>query len=361
MRRLITGVILVNIMKWNRKGKALLSLGAVMATGAAIWGITAPLTSATPVTGLTFTAPVIGVGTGSFTVDRANQAVTVEVSPTTTYSEHGVTSASLSNVLMGERVTVQGSITSNLLVVDANHVQILQLLPNDFNATVSSLGPGTFIAMRGNSSVNVDVSPQTTFSVAGAAAAFSSLAEGDRVIVHGTSNPGGSVVNALQVYILSFGSVQFSATVTSVGSGNFMVRRINAPLTVQVSKKTTYSEHGVTSASFANVLIGERVTVNATATASPSVVTATHVQIMGLLPIDISGKVTQVGSGSFVAMRGNSLVTVEVTAGTHYTQRGVKGASLSDIKPGDGVIVHGTSDPGGTVINAQQVYINAST
>ncbi len=351
----------MNITNWNRKGKALLSIGAVMATGAGIFGITAPLASATPVTGLTFTAKVIGVGSGSFTVDRANQSVTVDVSPATTYSEHGVTGATLSNVLTGERVTVQGSITSNNLVVNASHVQVLQLLPNDFNATVSSLGTGTFIAMRGSSPVNVDVSPQTTFSVGGAAATFSSLALGDRIIVHGTTNPGGSVINAVQVYILSFGTVQFTATVTSVGSGNFMVRRINAPVTVQVSKKTTYSAKGVTAPSLANVLIGTRVTVNAKDTATPSVVSATHVQIAGLLPIDMTGKVTQVGSSSFVAMRGKSMVTVEVSAKTHYTLRGVKSPSLSNIKPGDGVIVHGTSNPGGTVVNADQVFISAST
>ena len=102
----------MNITNWNRKGKALISVGAVMATGAGIFGIAAPLASATPVTGLTFTAKVIGVRSGSFTVDRANQSVTVDVSPATTYSEHGVTGATLSNVLTGERVTVQGSITS---------------------------------------------------------------------------------------------------------------------------------------------------------------------------------------------------------------------------------------------------------
>ena len=157
MRRLITGVVLVHIIKRNRKAKALLSLGAVMATSAGLVGLTAPLATATPVSGLTFTASVIGVGSGSFTVRRANQAVTVEVSPTTTYSEHGVTSASLSNVLIGDRVTVNGSITSNNDVVDASHVQVLQLLPNDFDGTISSIGTGTFIAMRGNSPVNVDV------------------------------------------------------------------------------------------------------------------------------------------------------------------------------------------------------------
>jgi Domain of unknown function (DUF5666) len=348
-------------MIWNRKGRTLLSLAVAVASGAALFGITAPLASATPVTGLTFTAKVLAVGSGNFTVDRANQSVTVEVSPTTTYSEQGISSATMKNVLTGERVTVEGSITSNNLVVDASHVQVLPLLPNDFDATVSSLGSGMFIAMRGNSPINVAVSSLTTFSVAGTSATFSSLANGDRIIVHGTANPGGSVVNAMHVLILSFGTLQFTATVTSVGPGNFfMVRRINAPWTVQISKQTTYSERGEASPSFSNVLIGERVTVNATDTASSTVVTATHVQVVPLMPIDFTAKVTQVGSDSLVVLRGDTKVIVDVSAQTHYTLRGVKVATLANIKPGFGVIVHGVSDPGGTVVNAQQVYINAS-
>jgi hypothetical protein len=356
VRRLITGVIVVNIMNWNRKGKALLSLGAVAVTGVGMFGVTAAA-SAAPVTGLNFTATVIGVGPGSFTVRRANQPVTVDVSPTTTYRKQGVSSASLSNVLVGERVQVQGSITSNLLVVDADQVQILAMTPNDFDATVSSLGTGNFIAMRGTSPISVDISPQTSFSVGGTVATFSSLADGDRVIVHGTSNPGGSVVNAVQIYILSFGSLQFTATVTQVNSGGFTVRRINAPLTVQVSSKTTYSEHGVSSPSLADVLIGERVTVHATDTASSSVVKATQVQVAALPPMDINATVTQVGAGMLTVLRGNSRVTVDVSAKTQYSQRGVASPSISDIAPGTRIIVHGTSNPGGTVINALHVYI----
>jgi hypothetical protein len=290
-------------------------------------------------------------------VKRANQAVTVNVSPTTTYSDQGVTSPSLSNVLIGERVQINGSITSNVDVVDANHVQILQLLPNDFDGTVSSLGTGTFIALRGTSPVNVMVSPKTTFSVGGAAATFSSLANGDRVIVHGTSNSNGTVVNANQIYILSFGSVQFTATVTSVTAGSFDVRRINQTVTVQVSSKTTYGESGVRSASFADVKLGQRVTVTATDTANPNVVRATHVQVTPLAPMDITATVVQVGASIITVLRGNSRISVMVSPSTHFSQRGVTSPSLGNVKPGDHVIVHGTSDPGGSLINATQVYI----
>jgi hypothetical protein len=56
-------------------------------------------------------------------------------------------------------------------------------------------------------------------------------------------------------------------------------------------------------------------------------------------------------------LRGNSRLTVDVSAKTHFSKQGVTGPSLSDVMPGDKVIVHGTSNPGGTVINATQVYI----
>ncbi len=350
----------MNIINWNQKGKALLSLGAAIATGVGLVAISAPGAAATPVAGLTFTAPVIGVSSDSFTVTRANQAVTVNVSPATTYGEQGVTAASFSNVLIGERVEVSGQITSNIDVVTANHVQVLSLLPNDFDGTVSSLGTGSFIALRGSSPVTVMISPKTTFSVGGAAATFSSLAAGDRIIVHGTSNSGGSLVNAVQIYILSFGHLQFTATVTSVGSGSFNVRRINEPVTVQVTSKTTYSEKGKTSPSFTDVKMGERVTVSADDTGTMNVLKATHVQIVPLASMDITATVTEVGTSSFSVLRGNTRITVEVSPHTLFTRLGVTSPpSLSVVMPGDHVIVHGTSNPGGSVINATHVYFTS--
>jgi Domain of unknown function (DUF5666) len=348
---------MLNIINRNQKGKALLSLGAAIATGVGLVAVAAPGASASAVVGLTFTAPVIGVSSDSFTVKRANQSVTVDVSPTTTYGEQGVTSASFSNVLIGERVEINGSITSNLEVVNANHVQVMPMLPNDFDGTVSSLGTGSFIALRGTSPVNVMISPKTTFSVGGKAATASSLADGDRVIVHGTSNTGGTIVDAVQIYILSFGSVQFTATVTSVGSSSFDVRRINEPVTVQVAPKTTYGDSGVHSPSFADVKIGERVSVTANFTATNNVVKATHVQITPLAAMDINATVTQVGTSSFTVLRGKTHITVEVSPHTLFTSQGkTTSAHMSELTPGDAVIVHGTSNPGGSVINATHIY-----
>ncbi|HTT90107.1 MAG TPA: DUF5666 domain-containing protein [Acidimicrobiales bacterium] len=348
---------MLNIINRNQKGKALLSLGAAIATGVGLVGITAPGAAASPVVGLTFTAPVIGVGSGSFTVKRANQAVTVDVSPATTYSEQGLTAASFANVLTGERVEINGSITSNIEVVDANHVQVMPMLPNDFDGTVSSLGSGSFIALRGTSPVSVMISPKTTFSVGGVAATSSSLANGDRIIVHGTTNTGGTIVDATQIYILSFGSLHFTATVTSVGSGSFDVRRINEPVTVQVSSKTTYGESGVRSASFADVKTGERVSVSATDTATTNTLKATHVQITPLPAMDINATVTQVGTSSFSVLRGGTHITVEVSPHTLFTSMGkTTPPHMSEVMPGDAVIVHGTSNPGGSVINATHIY-----
>jgi hypothetical protein len=347
----------LNIINWTHKGKALLSLGAAIATGVGLVAISAPGAVASPVTGLTFTAPVIGVSSDSFTVKRANQAVTVDVSPTTTYGEQGVTRASFSNVLIGERVEVNGQITSNIDVVTANHVEVVPLAPNDFDGTVSTLGTSSFIALRGTSPVTVMISPKTIFTVGGAAATFSSLSTGDRVIVHGTSSSSASLVNAVQIYILSFGHLQFTATVTSVGSGTFTVRRINEPATVQVTSKTTYSETGKTSATFADVKMGQRVTVSADFTGTVNVFKATHVQIVPLAPMDITATVAEVGTSSFSVLRGNTRITVEVSPHTLFTQLGVTSPpSMSKVMPGDHVIVHGTSNPGGTVINATHIY-----
>jgi len=57
---------------------------------------------------------VASVGTNTFTLTtRDNTTVTVDVSPSTTYMERGVTTASIANVTVGTRVVVFGTDTSN--------------------------------------------------------------------------------------------------------------------------------------------------------------------------------------------------------------------------------------------------------
>jgi hypothetical protein len=78
--------------------------------------------------------------------------------------------------------------------------------------------------------------------------------------------------------------VDFDARVTAIGTGSFTVLRGTSVITVDVSGQTTYSEHGVTTASFANLAVGERVHVDGTKTASVGVVDAQHVAIRPLVP-----------------------------------------------------------------------------
>jgi preprotein translocase subunit YajC len=158
---------------------------------------------------------VTSVGDGSFAITAPDgTAVTVNVDSSTTYRDGSVASATIANVTVGEHVAVFGTDTPN--VVTATSVAI-------GDPPAGGGGPG------------------------------------------GAGSNGGSPPAAV-------------GTVTSVGDGTFT---ISAPdgtaVTVNVDSSTTYRDGSVTSATIANVTVGEHVAVFGTDTSN--VVTATSVAI----------------------------------------------------------------------------------
>src|SRR6185312_4841731 len=130
--------------------------------------------------------------------------------------------------------------------------------------TVSTIGTNSFTVTRGGGkSITVDVSSSTTFSEhGGSSVSCGNLAVGDRVNVGGTLSSTEGVVNGNHVSILPFPHVDFTGTITAIGTNSFTVARGAAnSVTVDVSSSTTYSEHGITGVSFANLAVGERVAI----------------------------------------------------------------------------------------------------
>jgi hypothetical protein len=160
---------------------------------------------------------VATVGTNSFTLtSHDGTTVTVDVSPSTTYADPAVSSASLADVKVGTHVAVFG--TDNANTVAATKVAI-----GDGHGPGAPGGPGG-------------------------------------------SGPRGGTPPA------TFG------TVASVGSNTFTVTAHDGTtVTVDVSSSTTYREFGVTSASIADVKVGTQVAVFGTETGNT--VTATTVGI----------------------------------------------------------------------------------
>lgn len=233
-----------------------------------------------PIVGLNFQATVVGVAPTSFTVLRAGSPVTVNVFPKTAYSERGVTGASFTNVVIGEKVQVGGTITQKLNVVNAETITIEPLPSVEMAATVTALGSGTFTVMRGTTPVTVVVSPRTTYSEPGVKSpTFANLMVGQRVIVHGTTDTSSATaVNAMLVQVQPI-STGFFATVTTIGNGSFTVFAANGPITVNVSSGTAFSKPGVAAASFANLRVGERLLLHVDITSSPLIVNGLSVSI----------------------------------------------------------------------------------
>jgi preprotein translocase subunit YajC len=147
--------------------------------------------------------------------------------------------------------------------------------------------------------------------------------------------------------------------VKSVGDGTFAITaQDGTTVTVNVSSATTYMDQGVTSASIANVTVGEHVAVFGTDTSNT--VAATSVAIgsppaggkggpmgapggKGGTPPAAVGTVKSVGDGTFaIAAQDGTTVTVNVSSATTYMDQGVTSASIANVTVGEHVAVFGT-------------------
>jgi len=159
--------------------------------------------------------------------------------------------------------------------------------------TVKSVGTDTFtLTTRSDTTVTVNVTSATTYRDPGVGSpSFATIAVGQKVAVVGTDTS--DVIAATSMMVgnppaggnggkggrgMGRNPPTAQGTVKSVGTNTFtLTTRSNTTVTVNVTSTTSYRDAGVTSASLANVTIGEMVTVFGTD--SSNVVTATSVAI----------------------------------------------------------------------------------
>ncbi len=217
---------------------------------------------------------------------RLGTALTVDVTDSTTYVEHGVSGPSLANVTEGEFVAVLGTISGT--TVTATEVVIAPPRPNHGFATAGVVqgaptSTGFTVLTWNRTTVTVDVTDSTIYVERGVSGpSLANVTEGEYVAVFGTIS--GPTVMASEVVIVpprpsngfaTAGVVQ--GTPTSTG---FTVLTWNGTtVTVDVTGSTTYAEYGVASPSLANVTPGEFVGVFGTT--SGTTVTASEVVIVG--------------------------------------------------------------------------------
>lgn len=147
---------------------------------------------------------VESVATTSFTVKSGAATITIDVSTTTKYLDHGVSAPTIATVTAGARVRVRGT-EAGTDIVDASRIRVLPARPVAIGKVTStaSLASGSFTLTRGAATITVDVSSATTYLDHGVnAPTVATVVTGKRVEVWGTA-AGTDTVDASRVRVLA--------------------------------------------------------------------------------------------------------------------------------------------------------------
>ncbi|HXW78218.1 MAG TPA: DUF5666 domain-containing protein [Acidimicrobiales bacterium] len=240
--------------------------------------------------------------------------------------------------------------------VHASSTKAHPIVGVNFAAFVAGVGSSSFQVWRAHSLVTVNVAPKTAYSEKGVSgASLANIAIGEKVLVGGTITSALNVVNAETVTIDPFPSVEFTATVTALGSASFSVMRGTTTVTVVTSSRTSYTDPGVKSPTFANLMVGQQVVVHGT-TSAPTA-TAINAMLVQIKPLSTGffATVSAIGDGSFTAYTAYGPVTVNVSSLTAWSKPGVSGASFSNLSLGARLLLQVDVTPSPSVFNALSV------
>ena len=356
------------------------------------------------------TAGTCGVAgaAGAFTLTgwRSASQYTVDVGASTTFVEPGVSSPSFADVCVGEMAGALGTVSSGTVSATSVFVAPVRSRPTlqGVFGTVTSVngsstagtcgvagtaGAFTVATWRNTTTYTIDVATTTTFLQRGASSpSFADVCVGDLAGATGTIS--GTTVAATQVGIApvippqpqgAFGTVTSvngsSATGTcgvpdSAGAFTLSGWQSTSTFTVDVTTATTFVEPGSSSASFANVCVGEL--AGATGTVVSGTVTATKVFVAPVVtpptPHGIFGTVTSVNGSSTTGTCGvdgsagaftiatwhdSASYTVNVSTTTTFVEPGVSSPSFADVCVGS--LVGALGSVSGDTVTAARVAL----
>jgi non-canonical (house-cleaning) NTP pyrophosphatase len=256
---------------------------------------------------------------GTFTLTSAHGATdTVNVSTTTTFEEHGVTTPTFANVCVGDKVGAFGMISSGTVTATGVFVTLPVVFGTvasvNGTATAGTCGTadtaGTFTLDAAHSTTDtVNVSTTTTFEEHGVTMpTFATVCVGNKVGAFGIVSSG--TVTATAVFVTSpkppvvFGtvaSVNGTATAGTCGTadtaGTFTLDAAHSTTdTVDVGTTTTFEEHGVTTPTFATVCVGDKAGAVGALTSGTVTATSVFVTPMMMTPKPHTGFGTPKGS-----------------------------------------------------------------
>ena len=142
-----------------------------------------------------------------------------------------------------------------------------------------------------------------------------------------------------------------SGTVTAVGAGSVTITQSDgSSKTLTLTGSTTYSEAGATVSKSA-VVVGVRISAQGTVDSAGSF-TATAITIA---PSSVQGTVASKTSATIVVTtKAGKTVTIDVSAATRYSVRGVSAPTLANVAVGDRITAAGTLNADGS-LNATTV------
>jgi hypothetical protein len=257
---------------------------------------------------------VTGVSGNTITATgRGGQTVTVQVSPTTAYTEAGA-SALLAAIHPGSLIAVRGS-RANTSATTINATRVAILLSRE--AGVVTNVSGTTLTLTGfdGASHTVSVTDQTRYQKAGASAALSDVATGTAIVAAGTLDSSGTLT-AVRVLIrvpTIVGEVT-GVSGSSSGSSYTVTARFGTTYTVSATSSTTYVNRDGTATSASAVTAGTYIV--AQGTLSGNTLTAQRIVVLPAGPgrgFGFGGP----GSGPGHAGAGSAGPTAPTTPGTH--------------------------------------------
>jgi hypothetical protein len=240
--------------------------------------------------------------TFTLTVAEGRATTTVDVTPTTTYTDSAVTAPTFANVCVGNDVRALGAFSSGTLT--ATSVEIVPPPQANVQGIVASVGGSsaadlcvtsdtesfTMVGSWSLSITTVDLSATTTYSDAAVASpSYTDICVASYVKALGALSSG--TLAATSVAVLPPPPVQAQGIVASVGgssaadtclssdTGTFTLVGGNplAITNVDVTSTTTYKDHAVTTPSYSDVCVGSR--LDATGALSSGMLTATSIAI----------------------------------------------------------------------------------
>ncbi|MGC2192585.1 MAG: hypothetical protein WA751_09660 [Candidatus Dormiibacterota bacterium] len=234
------------------------------------------------------------------------------------------------------------------------------------------------LLLRNGTTETVEVSSATALSESGKSSpSLADICVGDWLTTSGTSS--GSVLAASKLSVAtpgSFGAVESvdgaaapGSCGATAGSGSFTVQGWGASpptWTVRVGSGTTFYQRGTSSATFANLCVGDWAAASGTVT-GPDALSASRV---GITTPRLLGEVQSVdgtatagtcgsarSTGSFdQGGRGHTTWTVKVTSSTTFIQPSASSASFASVCVGDSVAAFGSAS--GTTLTASSVVVN---